>query len=881
MAYRPTISAPIQAPSSPGMPRGRMESPATAGGFGQALTAIADIGRQEVDRRIQQRQAVQLAEGRAQAQARIEEFVSGLERDPDFARYPVRWEEARTGIEESLHQTVTDPAVWDVLGPELTGMFSRGSMSVRDMAYAREDDHNLATLNASNATILESAVRPGTDHEANLELLGRNLIEARNSGLISAVEAEEQMRTLREAYRYQQYATEIDRDPTGFHDAHMTSVPLTGSDGQALDGAFVPVPNHGGVDLGGVEPGVMAAATQAGQMFGAPLPVMSAYRSQAQQDRLREEDPEGAASGMVAEHSQHTEGTALDISTAGMSEEDKGRLVAALMAAGFRGFGEYGNHIHADMGAARTWTEFTPFVQQALDGELAAPMLPAGAEAAAGEPATFTPATQDYLPPIEGVSFEGMERLRNRLDSQMADQLAVAQHSVTTRINEEIAALSVGAEIAQPVTPAEIAGAYRDDPERAQELTQGLEQARTVSREMESLHGMSTADARSFVQEQVEALQSGGTVGIEARIARAQALQGALTQLETQREDPAAYAVSRSPQLATMFENAQTPGDWAAAIALSTESQMRFLERPDQVRPLPGPVVTSVMDSYTRETDPAQRLSMLQTLTTGDHGTAVVEQLEGGGLDPGARVILDAVQNQSVGANVAADWLGLLEDSETRTQRFEQRYPDATDRNEAVANAERVYDDDRGIVWDNRDALVGSDPATIEQLLSERDTVSRLAISLSLQDGGEPDPQAAAETLMPQLFGGEVAVSPDTGHAFVPAGQADAIENGMVVTRDSLSAIVPSEVYRQYIGLEIPELQAADVWASMVDGALWVNVDGGYAIAMPVAGPRGRLLVDGQGNVRVWTPEHLAAIGVTRPESDPAAYGAGRGGPGS
>jgi len=53
--------------------------------------------------------------------------------------------------------------------------------------------------------------------------------------------------------------------------------------------------------------------------------------------------------------SQHFHGNALDISTAGMSNEDKIRLFNAAMQAGFTGFG-FGNSIlHVDTGQRRHW----------------------------------------------------------------------------------------------------------------------------------------------------------------------------------------------------------------------------------------------------------------------------------------------------------------------------------------------------------------------------------------------------------------------------------------------------------------------------------------------------------------------------------------------
>jgi hypothetical protein len=96
----------------------------------------------------------------------------------------------------------------------------------------------------------------------------------------------------------------------------------------------------------GMMPKTYRAAALAGQLFGKPLTINSGYRSEGQQLAVRlRGDPNRRS---VAKHSYHTRGTAIDVSTVGMSGAEKGKLVDSLAAAGFTGFGEYGTHIHAD-----------------------------------------------------------------------------------------------------------------------------------------------------------------------------------------------------------------------------------------------------------------------------------------------------------------------------------------------------------------------------------------------------------------------------------------------------------------------------------------------------------------------------------------------------
>ena len=132
---------------------------------------------------------------------------------------------------------------------------------------------------------------------------------------------------------------------------------------------------HGGVDLRNINPQVVEAASVAGEIFGAPLSITSGHRTQAQQDAIRRRgDPDRAA---VARRSKHTAGTAVDVSTMGMSPERRAELVDALVQAGFTGFGEYDTHIHADFRDSVPasfdavkgwggWTKLSPEVQQTL-----------------------------------------------------------------------------------------------------------------------------------------------------------------------------------------------------------------------------------------------------------------------------------------------------------------------------------------------------------------------------------------------------------------------------------------------------------------------------------------------------------------------------------
>ena len=93
-----------------------------------------------------------------------------------------------------------------------------------------------------------------------------------------------------------------------------------------------------------MSPQALAAWERLNATWGKPLTVNSAYR-----------DPAQNAAAKGAKRSQHMHGNAFDVSTAGMSPEDRAALVQAAKSSGFTGYGGYNNSLHFDVGPSRTW----------------------------------------------------------------------------------------------------------------------------------------------------------------------------------------------------------------------------------------------------------------------------------------------------------------------------------------------------------------------------------------------------------------------------------------------------------------------------------------------------------------------------------------------
>ena len=87
----------------------------------------------------------------------------------------------------------------------------------------------------------------------------------------------------------------------------------------------------------------LARARRMAGFFGSPITINDAI---ARSGTSRERETQG---------SQHFQGRALDISTSGMSNQQKIALVRAAQRAGFTGFGFGSNILHVDTGPRRHW----------------------------------------------------------------------------------------------------------------------------------------------------------------------------------------------------------------------------------------------------------------------------------------------------------------------------------------------------------------------------------------------------------------------------------------------------------------------------------------------------------------------------------------------
>ena len=114
--------------------------------------------------------------------------------------------------------------------------------------------------------------------------------------------------------------------------------------GARVGGGSMSTPVGGGPDLAGVSDAAKAAMAKLQATTGQTFDITSGYR-----------DPAHNAAVGGAKHSQHLDGNAFDISTAGMSQPEIEKLIVEARNSGFGGVGIYNGSLHFDVGPQRAW----------------------------------------------------------------------------------------------------------------------------------------------------------------------------------------------------------------------------------------------------------------------------------------------------------------------------------------------------------------------------------------------------------------------------------------------------------------------------------------------------------------------------------------------
>lgn len=175
------------------------------------------------------------------------------------------------------------------------------------------------------------------------------------------------------------FPVEPDASTVDMGDANITVNPDMNPLIDSLEGASSRVVEGADVRMKGLLSGPFQRMQQA---FGGALVINDAIAK------------DGTSRESETPNSRHFHGDAIDISTAGMSDEEKMRLVDSALAAGFQGFGFGNNILHVDLGSRRAWAygndtfggmSVAELKAKIRDGKVSAPTLAAGGKVSGTE----------------------------------------------------------------------------------------------------------------------------------------------------------------------------------------------------------------------------------------------------------------------------------------------------------------------------------------------------------------------------------------------------------------------------------------------------------------------------------------------------------------
>jgi hypothetical protein len=597
-----------------------------------------------------------------------------------------------------------------------------------------------------------------------------------------------------------------------------------------VSGIRIPVMAEIGVDLAGVEPGVLKRWEELQSAFGVQLTIRSGYRDPAHNDAV------GGAS-----KSQHINRRALDIDVSALDKDERVRFIEMASAMGFSGIGVYKNSIHLDTGAVRAWGpdyhrgSVPAWAEDAIASHTAGITKPI--------PSLYTKAAPEYA----ALTFDQRLALDAQAKAAMNDRDMAMRTSLDTIVTNAPAAIAAtGTYDGTMPTAREFVAAYG--------AADGIQRYRAFEASVDTskaIHGFQTLPMEDILAtvRRAAPVSSGNNAALEAK--RYQALDTAARTVRDAREaDPAGYAMQAFPTVQAAFEAAS--GDRSlmpAALNASLEAQVKLgIENPQL---LPKGAAAASVEVFKDKTKGGQeRIAAVAgtVLQTSDpmQQDMLFRQLVREGLPSYTAGALEAMRRGDTGAAAQLTRAALFDPNDAKVT-LPTGMSDTDIQRQVLDD---VFDESSvgGIVY----GMGAGTADNMEQVAGASELIFRDA-KLRLIDGTSsslPDAVAAASR---DLFGDVQVV--DTGTARVTIPQ-DANKDQIIEGFNTLEPTVRSTVAANMLSnspfgggspderdafaasgsKNIPQWMTANYVDAVLADGYFANADGGYIFFNPKTG---------------------------------------------
>lgn len=505
------------------------------------------------------------------------------------------------------------------------------------------------------------------------------------------------------------------------------------------------------------------------------LRIMSGYRSPERQQQLwdaalKKYGSADAARKWVAPpgNSQHNHGNAADLSFDGAG------TTAKLSSAGQAAM----QWVHANAGQ---FGLTFPLGNEPWHVEVAGAR---GKGGAANVPVSPTGVPVGGDPRFSDIPFDKRQGLVNWAGAQESQNEAIARGNLEPRVQDATASLMTNGRYSGTMpTQGEFVAAYG-----AQEGSQRYIQFRQIQQVGEQIDGF-----KSMSPDQIQATVAasrpvGDGPGFAAQQSQYEAVQkAAATTLKMRQEDPAGYIKSTNPQVASLWQSANTPDGYRTALAAMAAAQSKIGIAPQNQKLLPDDFAKQTLDSYKNDALTVQQrmapvLGAILRTNNPDQQKAIFGQLVKAGLPTTMTGAIEAYSRGDQGAGDRLMSAVMLDPGKLPTDGAVK----TADINTAVAAIMAP-----GQIGNMAYGLQNGNPDNVGRAQDGMEILKRSAQLRIAQ--GETDATKAVKDAAQDLFGKQRAYSNTFGgmnfSAIIPDGaDLGSLSRGMIAMRPQIEA---------------------------------------------------------------------------------------------